>query len=255
MKVFYFDFLWRNAHVPLAKGTMPMFDSSRITSVTGAADLPSRTAIEESNHRIANNLALVASLVRMKANATVRHGQPLQPADAASMLKEVAQRIDGVAKLHRLLSSPAAQQWAPAGVYLADVCKGVADSFGNGSDIAFKDESGGLALAPERLNALGLFLAEGLTNAFKHAHPASAPGRIEVRLTALEEGVVQLLIQDDGIGLPEGFDPKTDGGLGMRIMRSLSDQLSGALSIKANPFGLCIGLRAPAESKAAVHAA
>lgn len=231
-----------------------MFDSSRITTLSEAVETVRKTATEESNHRIANNLALVSSLVRMKANAVLRRGYDLTPEEAAAMLQEVAQRIEGVSKLHRLLSSTPAQDQVEAGPFLADVCSGVAGSFASQSAVDFSDESEALRLPPERLNALGLFLAEGLTNAFKHSHPAGAPGRIHVRFASIEKSGLRLAIQDDGVGLPEGFDPHKDGGLGLRIMRSLSEQLGGAISIKGNPFGLCVGLDAPAASKPAVHA-
>jgi two-component sensor histidine kinase len=227
-----------------------MFDSSRIVSLSEAADLASKTKSEESNHRIANNLALVSSLVRMKANAVLKRGETLMPEDAAAMLKEVAQRIEGVSKLHRLLASSSAQDHVVAASYLSEVCNGVAGSFAEQSTIAFRDYSEGLALPPERLNALGLFLAEGLTNAYKYSHPAGAPGRIEVTFAVRDCGI-RLTVQDDGVGLPEGFNPQTDGGLGLRIMRSLSEQLGGAMSVKSNPLGLRVGLEAPQAAKPA----
>lgn len=224
-----------------------MFDTDRITSLSEAAETVRKSASEESNHRIANNLALVSGLVRMKANSVLKRREALEPEEVAAMLTEVAQRIEGVAKLHRLLASGPAKDQLVAGPFLAEVCSGIAGTFAGPNAIAFQDDSQSLALAPERLNALGLFLAEGLTNAFKHSHPAGAPGRIAVTFAVNCESGLQLAIQDDGVGLPEGFDLKKDGGLGLRIMRSLSEQLGGALSIKTNPFGLNVGLNAPAD--------
>jgi two-component sensor histidine kinase len=191
----------------------------------------------------------------MRANAVLRQTEPLLPEEVAAMLKEIAQRIEGVSKLHRLLATGTLHGQIAAGPFLAEVCSGVAGSFGSSQEIAFRDNSDAIKVAPERLNAMALFLAEGLTNAFKHSHPAGAPGRIEVTFAAVEKKGMRLAIQDDGVGLPDGFDPKKDGGLGLRIMRSLSEQLGGAISIKANPFGLCVGLDAPAEVKSAVHTA
>lgn len=228
-----------------------MFDASRITSLSEAAEMVRKTAAEESNHRIANNLALVSSLVRMKANAVLRRGDELDAEEAAAMLREVAQRIEGVSKLHRLLASGPANDHVHAGPFLAEVCDGVAGSFSSHHEITFHDRSEAMALAPERLNALGLFLAESLTNAFKYSHPAGAPGRIDVTFTTTRDDGLHLAVQDDGIGLPEGFDPQKDGGLGLRIMRSLSEQLGGALLIKSNPFGLQVGVQAPTLVQAA----
>src|SRR5262249_39060649 len=113
-------------------------------------------------------------------------------------------------------------------------------------------QSGELSLPAERLNTLGLFLVESLTNAIKHAHPTGVPGKVDVRLHG-DQGAVHLAVQDDGVGLPVGFNPQTDGGLGMKIMRSLSAQRGGAMSVKADVLGVRIGLRlAPPAPTAAL---
>ncbi len=199
----------------------------------------------ESNHRIANNLALVSSLLRMKSNAIAKRGAPLDAKEVAELLTEVAVRVDGVAKIHRLLSACEGQASVAAGPYLSEICTSVASSIGGAHSVAFDDESGDLAMPAERLNALGLFLAECLTNSIKHAHPAGVPGQVSVRLQHGDEGAVHLAIQDDGVGLPVGFDPNRDGGLGMRIMRSLSAQLGGSMQVRATDLGVRVGLRLP----------
>jgi len=44
-------------------------------------------------------------------------------------------------------------------------------------------------------------------------------------------------VSDDGVGLPEGFDPEKSGGLGFRVMRSLAAEIGGALQIQSTPLG------------------
>ena len=58
---------------------------------------------------------------------------------------------------------------------------------------------------------------------------------------------------DDGVGLPEGFDPRTDGGLGLRVIRSLADQLHATLDFDASPLGLTVTVTAPDPSSAHTH--
>jgi two-component sensor histidine kinase len=201
-----------------------------------------RSHSRESNHRIANNLTLVSALLRLQANAIAKNGEPLSAQTAAGTLIEAATRIENVGRLHRLLSGE--HDDAVAGPYLADVCAGIMGSLAHTDEITFDDKSGGARLAPERLNAIGLFLTEALTNAFKHAHPAGAPGVIRVKFGRNGHDL-ELESHDDGVGLPEGFDPAKDGGLGFRIMRSLAAQIGGTLSFPRRQFGLCIRLRAP----------
>lgn len=219
----------------------------------GAIPTAQKTASQESNHRIANNLALVSSLMRMRANAIAKQGDCLSADEAAGLLKEVALRVESVARLHRLLSGEGVGADIPAGAHLAEICTGISSSLSYDHEVTFDDESGALRLPPERLNALSLFLAEGLTNSVKHAHPAGAPGRINVRLHG-DVDAIHLAIQDDGVGLPVGFDAQNHGGLGMRIMRSLTGQLGGSMSIRATDLGVRVALRLPAHMPASAQA-
>jgi two-component sensor histidine kinase len=198
----------------------------------------------ESNHRIANSLALVSALVRMQAADLSRRSAPLTPEDASSALKEAASRIESVARLHRLLSNEYERSDLSAGPYLNEICTGVAGSMSSRDKIVFIDEAGEARLSPERLNALGLFLTEALTNALKHAHPANAPGQFEVSFRRHGHDL-ELEVTDDGVGFPEGFQPGASGGLGFKIMRSLASQMSATLSFPARDFGVCIRLDIP----------
>jgi two-component sensor histidine kinase len=208
------------------------------------AERPLQDDLRESNHRIANSLSLVSALVRMQAADLARRTEPLTPAEAGAALKEAASRIESVARLHRLLSSEYKHGDLPAGPYLNDICTGIAGSMSRADNIGFIDESGMARLSPERLNALGLFLTEELTNALKHAHPAHAPGRVEVTFRRNGHDL-ELEIADDGVGFPEGFQPANQGGLGYRIMRSLAGQMAAELSYPARDFGVCIRLDLP----------
>jgi two-component sensor histidine kinase len=62
---------------------------------------------------------------------------------------------------------------------------------------------------------------ELVTNAFKYAFPDERGGTVTVRLDALSESELELVVEDDGKGCPE--DAKE--GLGSRIMRLLVQQL------------------------------
>jgi two-component sensor histidine kinase len=58
-------------------------------------------------------------------------------------------------------------------------------------------------------------------------------------------GNLVIEIADDGIGLPENFDPKTDGGLGFRIVRSLASQLGATIHFDSSELGTSVRLEMP----------
>jgi two-component sensor histidine kinase len=75
----------------------------------------------------------------------------------------------------------------------------------------------------------------------KYAHPAGLPAKISVSCKAIaEDGLTALLFEheDDGVGFPEDFDISNDGNLGMRFIRSLSDQLHGTQKWISDPLGV-----------------
>ena len=54
-----------------------------------------------------------------------------------------------------------------------------------------------------------------------------------------------MTIADDGPGLPEGFDPQAQKGLGMRMVLSLVEQMNGELTAKPSPHGACFVIALP----------
>jgi two-component sensor histidine kinase len=92
---------------------------------------------------------------------------------------------------------------------------------------------------------IGFVVGELVTNAVKYAHPASVKGRIDLGCFRRPGGAILISIADDGVGLPERFDPEKDGGLGMRMVRMLSDQLNASLTFESTGIGLTVRLLIP----------
>jgi two-component sensor histidine kinase len=91
---------------------------------------------------------------------------------------------------------------------------------------------------------LGLILNEAVTNACKYAFPDGRAGTVDVCLQQLPGPppvTYRLLVQDDGVGLPEGFAPARSRSLGMTLLHGLSRQLKGKLTL-GGPPGLSISL-------------
>ena len=115
------------------------------------------------------------------------------------------------------------------------------------------DYSGSLARLPsddsvvtsDAAAMIGLIVDEAVTNAIKYSHPTGVPGKIAVACQEDHNGGITIEVTDDGVGLPENFDPKSDGGVGFGIMRGLSERLGAALTFKSSSLGLAVSLRVP----------
>lgn len=101
------------------------------------------------------------------------------------------------------------------------------------------------AVTSDQAAVIGLIVGEAVTNAIKYSHPTGVPGKITVQCQQDDKGWITIDVTDDGVGLPENFDPKSDGSVGFRMMRALSERLGAALAFESSSLGLGVSLRVP----------
>ncbi len=92
--------------------------------------------------------------------------------------------------------------------------------------------------------ACGQIISELLSNSLKHAFPNGQSGNIEVSLHQRNGGWFELIVADDGMGLPEDFDLTRAETLGMRLVHALALQLSGVVKIDGSG-GTCVQVTFP----------
>jgi len=184
--------------------------------------------IREIHHRVKNNLQTVAALLRLQAR---RIGTP----EARLALEEAVRRVGSIAIVHETLSQAVEED-----VEFDDI----ADRLGT-----MVSEVGGLEgrvrvrrtgsfgrLPSESATALAMVLTEILQNAVEHGYAAVSggpvlEGEIAVEVETSAERLV-LRVEDDGRGLPEGFDLERSTNLGLSIVRTLVEsELGGRMTL------------------------
>jgi two-component sensor histidine kinase len=223
-----------------------------MNAVSISPDVPD-TRLREAHHRIANNLALIAGFVRLQASKVAKDKQALSAAEACLLLEEVEVRIQTVGRLHHLLSANAGDGQVDLGEYLRAACDILSESVCLNRFVELTCDARPCTFPPESAALLGLIIAELVTNAVKYAHPAGVHGRIAVRCRRTSQDTLILTVADDGVGLPDGFDARTGGGLGMRVVRSLADQLGAVLDFDSGPLGLTVSVIAPDPTSGRTH--
>ena len=207
---------------------------------------PPDILIAESNHRIANNLTLIAGLLRLQASSLAKEQRNLTAADVRLLIEEVGGRIETVARLHRLLAKSSRGSALVLSKYLHDIADAAIGSMAVTGGVTFvHSTSDPCEIEPHQALPVGFIVGELVTNAVKYAHPTGVKGRIELGCHPRPHGTVLIQVSDDGVGLPEDFDPRTDGGLGMRMVRSLADQLGANLNFESSEVGLTVRLLIP----------
>src|SRR6202451_2879616 len=148
-------------------GTFIMFTQSQSPEL-----LPHRVPVlrGEADHRIANSLAMISSLVRLRAARADSTDSP------QTLLMEIADRIDTVGQLHRLIAQ-SSRGTVQLSKYLQEICERL-------GALASEGVSFSVGCSPEQIvpftvaSPLGLITAELFSNSLKYAHPSGLPVKI-----------------------------------------------------------------------------
>ena len=164
--------------------------------------------------------------------------------DSSYFADEVVRRIERLGELHRRLSC------SDDATGLAKYLRGIAQSAVASVDVQnrthLKFDIGQECIVPGRTASLvGLAVNELVMNVIKYAHPSGIAGRLLIGLSRHGDAIV-VDIADDGVGLPEGFDPMTGGGFGLKLTRSLAARLKAQLNFADTGTGLHARLTIPA---------
>ncbi|HVU22190.1 MAG TPA: sensor histidine kinase [Rhizomicrobium sp.] len=198
----------------------------------------------DTDHRIGNSLAVLGGLVRLQASAIGKTGQVFSAAEVRLLLDGVAARISTVAQVHhRLAQMP--DGLVAFGPHLHEICEGIVAAFSSEQQRVHMDYRFSDCLVSTKLvQPLTLIVNELMHNALKYAHPAGVPLRLSVGCDSRRKALV-VTIDDDGVGLPEGFDPATDGNLGFRVIRSLCAELHAELDVQSSSLGTSFEITVP----------
>jgi two-component sensor histidine kinase len=184
--------------------------------------------VAEVNHRVANSLSLVASLVRLQSNL-------ITDQVSKEALKETEARILAVASVHKRLYSGDDARFVDLQEYLSSVLDSVEASMrGQGHVASLRYELEPLKLKTDSSINLGVIVTEWVTNAFKYAYP-DKPGEVRVRLRRLADDRAELSVEDDGVGRSEGQAKGT--GLGTRIVNAMARSIGGDVEYVAAGSG------------------
>ena len=180
--------------------------------------------LKEINHRVKNSLSLVISMLRLQSSED-------DDPKLTERLAEASARINAVARAHERLYQSDDVAFLDLGIYVEQVCKDLDEAV---SQLEINvDAERGIVIATDRAVSSALVVAELVTNAAKYAYDGKPGGKIQVRVSRVEETNVLLAVRDEGTGLPEGFDPLKAKSLGMRIVSAFTQQLGGDVRVKS----------------------
>lgn len=186
--------------------------------------------LREVNHRVANSLQIVSTLVSLQSNA-------LGDGAARVALQDTQRRITAIGQVHRRLYSTHDVESVDMEEYLGALVDELALTWSS----AEAPRRVTLAVEPIRLPtdravSLGVIVNELVSNACKYAYPPNTPGDVRVAL-ARRGDKFELAVEDDGVGLTPGAAPKGTG-IGTRVMRAMAQSLQSAIVYEPGHAGV-----------------
>jgi two-component sensor histidine kinase len=194
------------------------------------------TLLEELQHRIANSLQIIASIILMKARA-------VQSEETRFHLEDAHKRVLSIAAVQKQLHASAAAGAIEIAPYLSKLCESLAHSMiGDTRPISLKVVGEGGIATSRQAESLGLIVTELVMNALKHAFPDDkAKGQIIVAYDMIGTNW-KLSISDNGIGKPDGGFAPGKSGLGTGIVKALAHQLDAQVETLAGPEGTTVSI-------------
>ena len=230
----------QRSNVQLSRNNLIISDNNRIiTNQSARLEL----LLRELHHRVKNNLAVVAGLLRLQANR-------LTDPEAARTARESQQRVEAMLLIHQGLYQTEDVTTIDIRHYVTDLVQSLSVAY----HFPASEADLSLEIAPLRLDVdvavpLGLILNELLTNAFKHAFALPRTERAFLRVVLASDSNASLILEVHDNG--PGFDPKLAraGSFGQRLINALTEQLGGQLTLD-NDQGTHFRLVVPATALA-----
>jgi predicted ATPase/two-component sensor histidine kinase/GAF domain-containing protein len=182
--------------------------------------------LKEVHHRVKNNLQLISSMLSLQA---ARIADPA----AAELFAESRNRVRSMALVHENLYRAGDFARIPMGAHVQNLCAHLIRAYGLQSQhVELATEIDDIVLDMDRAIPTGLIINELVSNALKHAFPDGQAGHVRVELKLLDGRRCALAVMDDGVGLPPDLDVGRADSLGLQLVRDLTRQLHGAISVR-----------------------
>jgi two-component sensor histidine kinase len=196
------------------------------------------TLLQEMQHRIANSLQIIASILSLKARA-------VQSEETRLHLMDAQRRVMSVAAVQQQLLASGHGGQIEVGPYLARLCGTLAASMTDESrPVSLQVQAGAGTASSADAGTIGFLVTELVINAFKHAFVGDwAAGRLVVAYEAADKGW-RLAVSDNGIGTPRAHlgPARTTSGLGTIIVEALAKQLGARVDTVTNAQGTTVSI-------------
>ncbi|MDQ7783495.1 MAG: PAS domain S-box protein [Desulfomonilaceae bacterium] len=182
--------------------------------------------LREIHHRVKNNLAVIVSLLGLQS----QYGEGVP---GHNPFEELQDRIRSMALAHEFLYQSDNLADLRIDHYIdclvSHLVRSIADV---GTEVVLTKEIDPISFNLDTAIPTGFLLTELISNCLKHAFPTGSRGEIRLSLHSLGEGQFELIVADNGVGMPEDVDLSNPRSLGLDLVGVFVTQLQGTIEIR-----------------------
>jgi len=180
--------------------------------------------LKEIHHRVKNNMQVISSLLNLQAKM-------IKDVKSRDVIKESQNRVMSIALVHEKLYQSKNLAEIDYLEYLKKIAENLLQSYGiSPKTIAIRIHAENIVIPIDKAIPLSLIINEMITNSLKYAFPDNRTGTIVVDIRR-DGDRYTLVMQDDGIGLPETVTLDQTDTLGLQLVNSLVRQIQGTITL------------------------
>ncbi|NRA12006.1 MAG: PAS domain S-box protein [Crocinitomicaceae bacterium] len=179
--------------------------------------------LKEIHHRVKNNLQVISSILNLQSSFVTDK-------NTLDILQESRNRIRSMAIIHENLYRTEDFSSIKFASYIKNLTHNLIASYSVNRKVILDIDLADVDLVLDQAIPCGLLLNELITNSLKYAWKDGENGIISIRLKEVKN-IVELVIKDNGIGLPVEFEKMDSDTLGLQLVITLAEQLDAELKV------------------------
>ncbi|MEZ4773584.1 MAG: histidine kinase dimerization/phosphoacceptor domain -containing protein [Bacteroidia bacterium] len=175
--------------------------------------------LKEIHHRVKNNLEMVSSLLALQS-------AQIEDKGIKDAMLEGQNRVQSIGIVHQKLYQGKNLGAIEMKDYFFNLSESILNSFGAEDRVEIECMMDTLDMDIDSAVPLGLIVNELLTNTLKYAFPDGRKGSVRIQLEEKKEGILHMVISDNGVGKSSVIQGT---GFGGQLVALLTRQLQGSM--------------------------
>jgi len=206
---------------------MDITDRKRAEDQIKASLKEKEILLQEIHHRVKNNMQVISSILNLQS-------RNITDKQVLGIIKSSQDRVRSMALIHEKLYQSKDLAHIDFSRYVQSLTSHLFTSYGIESELVkLNIDIKNVHLDISKASPYGLIISELVSNSLKHAFPGRKRGEIKIAMRDSSESEIELIVSDNGAGLPKEIDIRKTSSLGLRLVKLLAeDQLHGKIKLE-----------------------